>query len=90
MGSPVPPKHTRTVGEAGWEIISAPFPCSDLGLFAFSRRGRLSKQWMLGLCPAPARTVAGGLRSRTPRMRLLFPALVLALLATTRAAEGEL
>uniref|UniRef100_A0A803VSS7 Vitronectin n=1 Tax=Ficedula albicollis TaxID=59894 RepID=A0A803VSS7_FICAL len=44
---------------------------------------------MLGLCCAPARTVAGGLRSRTPSMRLLFPALVLALLATTHAAEDS-
>ncbi|XP_032934055.1 vitronectin [Catharus ustulatus] len=44
---------------------------------------------MLGLCCAPARTVAGGLRSRTPSMRLLFPALVLALLATSHAAEDS-
>ncbi|XP_023794996.1 vitronectin [Cyanistes caeruleus] len=44
---------------------------------------------MLGLCCAPARTVAGGLCCRTPRMRLLFPALVLALLAASHAAEDS-
>lgn len=77
-------------GKLGGRSSLPLFPCSDLVLFAFSRRGRLSKQWMLGLCCAPARTVAGGLRSQTPSMRLLFPALVLALLATSHAAEGEL
>ncbi|XP_040471781.1 vitronectin [Falco naumanni] len=42
-----------------------------------------------GRSHAPARTVAGGLRSRPPRMRLLFPALVLALLAAAWAAEDS-
>uniref|UniRef100_A0A8C9UB78 Vitronectin n=1 Tax=Serinus canaria TaxID=9135 RepID=A0A8C9UB78_SERCA len=61
-------------GEELLMLMAALSPC---------RHPQLSKHWTLGLCCAPAHTVAGG----TPRMRLLFPALVLALLATTRAAE---
>lgn len=67
------------------------FPCSDLGLFAFSHWGRLSKQRLPGPWPQPRSSLHSHRRAALPpsRMRLLFPALVLALLAAAHAAEGE-
>lgn len=88
-------RHTQLIMDCRgcWvgECLCPFFPCSDLDLFAFAHWGRLSKQQLPGPRPQPRSSPRSHRKAAlSPNMmRLLFPALVLALLVAAHAAEGE-